>query len=175
MTTAATGLEDASEGHLRRELRFWEAIAISVGIMAPTAAMALNGVAPAGLVGRAVPLAFLFAAIAIALISYSFIRLTSYFNHAGSTYGLAGVTLGPRAGFFGGWALLGTYRCFIAANIAEGGLFGGMFCASTGIWNNPEWIAIALVAAGLAWLLAYGDASMATRALLSFEGFSVTL
>ena len=119
------------------------------------------------------PLAFLFAAIAIALISYSFVRLTSYFNHAGSTYGLAGVTLGPRAGFFAGWAL--TYSCFIAANIAEVGLFGGAFLDSTGIWHNPEWIVISLIAAGLAWLLAFGDVKVATRALLSFEGISVTL
>src|SRR5262245_4769352 len=37
--------------------------------MAPTAAMALNGVAPAGPIGRAVALAVPFAAIAIALIS----------------------------------------------------------------------------------------------------------
>ena len=44
-----------SRGKLRRELRVWEAFAISVGIMAPTAAMALNGVVPAGIVGRAVP------------------------------------------------------------------------------------------------------------------------
>ena len=43
-------------GVLRRELRVWEAFAISIGIMAPTAAMALNGVAPAGIIGRAVPL-----------------------------------------------------------------------------------------------------------------------
>jgi amino acid transporter len=56
-------------GKLRRELRVWEAFAISVGIMAPTAAMALNGVVPAGIVGRAVPLAFLLASIAIALVS----------------------------------------------------------------------------------------------------------
>jgi amino acid transporter len=86
------------KGTLRRELRVWEAFAISIGIMAPTAAMALNGVAPAGLVGRAVPLAFLFASIAIALVSYAFIRLTSYLNHAGSAYALAGVTLGPARG-----------------------------------------------------------------------------
>jgi hypothetical protein len=43
---------------LRRELRFWETIALSIGIMAPTAAMALNGVGVAGNVGHAVPLAF---------------------------------------------------------------------------------------------------------------------
>ena len=84
-TAAVPQAEDAPRGHLRRELRFWEAVALSIGIMAPTAAMALNGVAPAGLIGRAVPLAFLFAAIAIALISYSFVRLTKYFTHAGST------------------------------------------------------------------------------------------
>jgi amino acid transporter len=32
-----------------------------------------------------------------------------------------------------------------------------------------------LIAAGLAWFLAYGDVKIATRALLSFEGISVTL
>jgi amino acid transporter len=175
MTKQAAVPEERTQGGLRRELRFWEAIAISVGIMAPTAAMALNGVAPAGLVGRAVPLAFLFAAIAIALISYSFVRLTRFFNHAGSAYALVGVTLGPRAGFFAGWALLATYGCFIAANIAEIGLFGTSFLDGAGIWHNPPWIVISLVAAALVWFLAYGDVRVATRALLSFEGISVTL
>jgi amino acid transporter len=174
MATEAVAMEEP-RGHLRRELRFWEAIAISVGIMAPTAAMALNGVAPAGLVGRAVPLAFLFAAIAIALISYSFVRLTRFFNHAGSAYALAGATLGPRAGFFAGWALLATYSCFIAANIAEIGLFGTSFLSGAGIWDNPSWILVSLIAAALVWFLAYGDVKVATRALLSFEGISVTL
>src|SRR4051794_23531373 len=175
MATAASALDKASQGHLRRELRFWEAIAISIGIMAPTAAMALNGVAPAGLVGRAVPLAFLFAAVAIALISYAFVRLTRFFNHAGSAYALAGATLGPRAGFFGGWALLATYSCFIAANIAEIGLFGTSFLSGAGIWDNPSWILVSLIAAALVWFLAYGDVRVATRALLSFEGISVAL
>jgi amino acid transporter len=101
--------EERPRGQLRQELRLFEALAISVGIMAPTAAMALNGVAPAGLVGRAVPLAFPFAAIAIALVSYAFVRLTRYFNHAGSAYALVGLTVGPREGFFACWALLATY------------------------------------------------------------------
>jgi amino acid transporter len=170
-----TRSEKQSHNGLRRELRFWEAVALSVGIMAPTAAMALNGVAPAGLVGRAVPLAFFFAAVAIALISYSFIRLTRYFNHAGSTYALAGVTLGPRAGFFAGWALLGTYTAFTAASTAEIGLFGEAFFASTGIWDDSEWIIISLIGAGLIWLIAYGDIKVATRFLLSIEGISVLL
>ena len=175
-TEASAGRAEAPpRGRLRRELRFWEAIAISIGIMAPTAAMALNGVVPAGLVGRAVPLAFLFAAIAIGLISYSFVRLTRFFNHAGSTYALAGATLGPRAGFFAGWALLATYSCFIAANIAEIGLFGTAFLDGAGIWTSPAWIVVSLIAAALVWVLAYGDVRMVMRALLSFEGISVGL
>jgi amino acid transporter len=137
--------------------------------------MALNGTVPASLVGRAVPLAFLFAAIAIALISYSFIRLTTFFNHAGSTYALAGATLGPRAGFFAGWALLATYCCFIAANIAEIGLFSTSFFDGSGIWHNPPWILLSLIAAALVWVLAYGDVRVVGRALLTFEGISVTL
>jgi len=44
------------EGTLRRELSFIEAIALSIGIMAPTAAMALNGSLAAGITGSAVPL-----------------------------------------------------------------------------------------------------------------------
>jgi amino acid transporter len=162
-------------GTLRRELRVWEAFAISIGIMAPTAAMALNGVAPAGLVGRAVPLAFLFASIAIALVSYAFIRLTSYFNHAGSAYALAGATLGPRAGFFACWALLGTYSAFLAANFAEIGLFGESFFSGIGIWDNPDWVIISLVAAALIWLFAYNDIKAVTRSLLGFEAISVAL
>jgi amino acid transporter len=160
---------------LRRELRFWEAIALSIGIMAPGAAMALNGTLPASLVGRAVPLAFVFASVGILFVSYAFIRLTGYFNHAGSVYALSGVTLGPRAGFFSGWALLGTYLAFTAASTAEVGLFGQAFFNSTGIWPNAEWLVISLVAAALIWFVAYGDVRVATRALLSMEGLTVTL
>src|SRR3712207_3169779 len=72
----STEADSAQEHGLRRELRFWEAIALSIGIMAPGAAMALNGTLPASLVGRAVPLAFVFASVGILFVSYAFIRLT---------------------------------------------------------------------------------------------------
>jgi len=171
----STEAEAGQERGLRRELRFWEAIALSIGIMAPGAAMALNGTLPASLVGRAVPLAFVFASVGILFVSYAFIRLTSYFNHAGSVYALSGVTLGARAGFFSGWALLGTYLAFTAASTAEVGLFGQAFFDGTGIWPNAEWLMISLVAAALIWFVAYGEVRVATRALLTMEGLTVTL
>jgi amino acid transporter len=160
---------------LRRELRFWEAIALSIAIMAPTAAMALNGTVPAQLVGRAVPLAFIFATVGVLFVSYAFIKLSANFSHAGSVYAFSGATLGPRAGFFSGWALLGTYLAFTAASTAEAGLFGVAFFQGSGIWKAADWIVIALVAGALIALLAYGDIRVATRSLLGLEGISVLL
>src|SRR4051794_35333057 len=110
-------------GRLRRELSFWETIALSIGISAPTAVLALNGVLPAQLVGKAVPLAFVFSGLAVICVSYVFIRMARQFAHAGSVYAFTGRTWGPRAGFFAGWALLGTYLCFTIASSAEVGLF----------------------------------------------------
>jgi amino acid transporter len=173
---ATTAAEDrGAGGGLRRELRFWEAIALSIGIMAPTAAMALNGTVPATLIGQAVPLAFIVATVGVVFVSYAFIRLSQHFSHAGSVYAFSGVTLGPRAGFFAGWALFGTYLAFTAASTAEVGLFGQAFFDGTGIWSDAEWLVIALVAgAGIA-LIAYGDIRVATRSLLGIEGISVGL
>jgi amino acid transporter len=172
---AATGGGSATGGGLRRELHFWEAIALSIGIMAPTAAMALNGVAIAGLIGRAVPLAFLFALVGVLFVSYAFVQLSREVNHAGSVYAFTGYTLGPHAGFLAGWALLGTYLMFTIASTAEVGLFFGSFLASTGIADNADWIWIALVAGvGIA-IVAYGDVRVATRSLLTMEGISVSL
>lgn len=174
--SAAPGRVPAEQrGGLRRELRFWEAIALSIAIMAPTAAMALNGSAPAGLIGRAVPLAFIFAAIGVLLVSYGFIRLSRYFSHAGSVFAFSGVTLGARAGFFSGWALLGTYLAFTCASTAEAGTFGVAFFQGTGVWKSADYFIIALVAAVLIAVLAFGDIRRATRSLLGMEGISVTL
>jgi amino acid transporter len=174
-TQASTPSATPPSHGLRRELRFWEAIAISIGIMAPTAAMALNGTAPAGLIGRSVPLAFIFATIGVLLVSYAFIRLSRYFSHAGSVYALAGVTLGPQAGFFSGWALLGTYFAFTCASTAEAGTFGVAFFQGSGIWKSADYIWIALVAGIIIAFLAFGDIRIATRSLLGMEGISVTL
>jgi amino acid transporter len=175
MTTQADTRNPEETGGLRRELRFWEAIALSIAIMAPTAAMALNGTVPAQLVGRAVPLAFIFATIGVVFVSYAFIRLSGYFSHAGSVYAFSGITLGPRAGFFSGWALLGTYLAFTAASTAEAGLFGVAFFQGSGIWDGAEWLVIALVAGALIVFFALGDIRVATRSLLGLEGISVLL
>ena len=166
---------DRQQGQgLRRELRFVEAIALALAIMAPTAAMALNGTAVAGLIGRAVPLAFVIATVGVLFVSYGFIRLTRYFNSAGSVFALAGATLGPRAGFFAGWALMATYTLFTIASAAEVGLFGQTFLDGIGA-GNVDWLILALIAMVGVAILAFGDIRVATRSLLGMEGISVLL
>src|SRR5712692_1378675 len=132
------------EGTLRRELSFIEAIALSIGIMAPTAAMALNGSLAAGITGSAVPLAFLLAAIAVGLASFSFIQFSRYFAHSGSIYAFNGIALGSRVGFFSGWALFGTYLAFTGASMAEVGNFAQTFFGNLHV--TIDWLPLALIA-----------------------------
>jgi amino acid transporter len=162
-----------SANGLRRELSFVEAIALSIGIMAPTAAMALNGSLAAGIAGSGVPLAFLLATIAVALASFSFIQFSRYFAHSGSIYAFNGIALGPRVGFFSGWALLGTYVAFTCASVAEVGNFAEAFFA--GLQVSVDWLPLALIAGTLIWVFAYGAITLSTRLTLVIEGISVLL
>jgi amino acid transporter len=160
---------------LRRTLGFLGTLSLSVGVMAPTLAMSLTGVGPAGLIGRAAPLAFLMAAVGVGFVAYGFVRLSSHFAHAGSVYGFVGGAVGPRAGFIAGWALLGTYLVFPAVSMAAFAVFGVAFLKVTGISSSPSWLPIALVGWALIWLLASRDVRVATRSLLSFELVAVAL
>ena len=87
-----------------RKLGTIEVAAISLGFMGPVMAMSLNGIGVAELVGKAVPFTFIVASIGTLFVAYSFIRLLGKITHAGSVYALAGIALGPRAGFFSGFA-----------------------------------------------------------------------
>src|SRR3954454_13931106 len=92
-------MSDPGGGGLRRELHFWEAIPLSIAIIAPPAAMARNGVGIAGLIGRAVPLAFLFALIGVLLVAWGIAHLVRELSHAGSVYAITSASLGARADF----------------------------------------------------------------------------
>src|ERR1700749_4130305 len=91
--------EPATRPALRRELRFLETASVSVGVMAPTLAMSVTGVAAAMALGRAAPLAFAVAALGVGLVAYGFVRLAAEVSHAGAVLALVGKTLRPPAGF----------------------------------------------------------------------------
>src|SRR5436190_7834858 len=173
----ATSLEAATGGvgRLRRSLGFLGTVSVSVGVMAPTLAMSITGVGPARLIGRAGPLAYVLASLGVGLVAYGFVRLSSFVSHAGSVYAFVGRAVGPRAGLFTGWALLGTYIVFPPVSMIGVAVFGQAFLRDTGISSSAGWLPIAIVAWAVIWLLASRGVRNTARALLAVEGVSMAL
>jgi amino acid transporter len=165
----------ARPGDLRRQLGFLGTISLSVGVMAPTLAMSVTGSQAARLIGRAAPLAFAFAAVGVAFVAYGFVRLAGHFSHAGSVYAFTGLSLGPRAGFCTGWALLGTYLVFPTVSIMGIAIFGRAFLESTGIAASPPWWPVALAGWAVVGVLGAQGARTTTRSLLAVEVVAVVL
>ena len=158
----------------KRKLRLWEALALSLGLMGPTLAMAGNGQGIIGTVDKAVPLVFTLGFVGVALVAYGFIRLTQRYNHAGSAYALVGATLGPRAGFVAGFALFGTYLFFTICTAAVFGAFLNALLASASGADTSLGYGIAAVAC----LLGTGyvntrDTTTVSRSLLAIEGVGI--
>ncbi|UPK76318.1 APC family permease [Nocardioidaceae bacterium SCSIO 66511] len=153
----------------KHKLKLWEALALSVALMGPTIAMALNGVGVAGLAGPSVPLVFALGFLGVALVAYGFVRLTRYFNHAGSVYALAGATIGPRAGFFGGFALVATYTMFAASTLAATGVFVDAFLSQLNVDTTVSWLIVAAMTAVIVAVLCTRDSRVTARTLFVIE------
>ena len=163
---------------LRRSLSVWQAVGLSVALMAPSMAANINPQGTALTVGRATPLAFFLAAIAVLLIAYVFVRLCQYYRHAGSVYVFAGATLGAPAGAIAGLCLMGTYVFYALVTSSAAGIFGAKFLDIIGVWNDqPDWAGflIGFIALALALFLAVVPAKRAAEVLLSVEGITVAL
>src|SRR5436305_4132637 len=140
-------------GALRRDLGFWGTASLSVGGMAPTLAMSVTGVQAARLLGRAAPLAYVLAGAAVVLIAYGFVRLSAAYSHAGSVYAFIGKTLGPRAGFFATWMLIGTYIVFPPVSVLGMAAFTQAFLRHAGLATGTSWLPIALISWAVVWAL----------------------
>jgi amino acid transporter len=162
---------------LKRSLSVWQAVGLSLALMAPSMAANINPQGAAG-AGRAVPLAFLIAAVGVLLVAYTFVRLCQYYRHSGSVYAFVGATLGPRAGVVAGWGLAGTYMFYAVTTASAAGIFGAGLLDSLGIWKNqPAWAPILIVGIVLvlALVLAALPARGGTNVLLIVEVCTVTL
>src|SRR6266700_6706133 len=175
---ATTPAEKTTQGSgLKRSLSVWQAVGLSLALMAPSIAANIN---PQGAIGagRAVPLAFLIAAFGVLLVAYTFVRLCQYYRHSGSVYAFVGATLGPRAGVVAGWGLVGTYTFYAVTTAAAAGIFGTGLLDSLGVWTNqPSWSPMLIVGVvlALALLLAALPARGGTNVLLVVEVCTVAL
>jgi amino acid transporter len=108
---------------LPRKLRLSQAIGLSISMMAPTAAMALNLSLVAQTVGRAAPPAFAIGTAVMAIVGLSFVAFSRRIAHAGSVYAYVARVFGRRCGLIAGWTLLLTYLAFAGGVSALVGSF----------------------------------------------------
>jgi amino acid transporter len=156
---------------LRRALGLLETAGVSVAMMAPTAAMALNGALAASQAGPAVPLAFLLAFATIGCVAFAFVTFARVYASPASVGEFNRRGLGAFAGRLSAWALLFVYVLFVAGSAAEFGAFAAAAFAYGGI--TIAWLPLALACLAIvAWV---GTRPMRTssRAMLVIEGVSV--
>jgi amino acid transporter len=167
-TTQPTQGTAPSEG-LHKELSLVDAAAFSVGLIGPVGAIGLLGTGAALIIGRAVTLSFVFAVVGVALVAYCFVKLSQHISHTGSVYALCGVTLGPQAGFFAGWALMGAYIAIGCGSTIEIGLFARTFLNDAFGTHITQWWWLAMIGLLGVSAVAFMEIRVITRALLTSE------
>jgi len=168
----------APQRSLRRNLTVWQAVGLSIALMAPSMAANINPQGMVGTVGRSVPLSFFLAAVGVLLVSYGIVRLCQYYQHSGSVYAFVGATLGPRTGTVSGLALFATYTFYGVVTSCASGWIGMAFLDQVGLVHNPQtWVGFVIAACSLllALFLTIMPARRGTTTLLVIEGLTVAL
>jgi amino acid transporter len=156
---------------LRRALGLFETAGISVAMMAPTAAMALNGALAASYAHAAVPLAFVLAFVTIGCVAFAFVTFAQVYASPASVGTFNARGLGPFAGRLSGWALLLVYVLFAAGSAAEFGAFAAAAFAYAGA--SVGWVPLAFACLAITAYVGTRPARTSSRAMLVVEGVSV--
>jgi amino acid transporter len=107
------------------------AIALSAAAMAPVLAVVLNAPAAVPAAGAALPLSFLIAFIAAALVGNTVVQFARRFPTAGSFYTFNTKGLGPAGGFYTGWLFWIGYALLAPGLFAAFGAFVHDYLVST--------------------------------------------
>lgn len=126
----------AQEQQLARgTLRTWDAVAISVSVLAPGMAMLLNVPGVAAIAGGSTPLAFLLGGVACLSLAFVVIGFTRRMATAGYAYTYASRSLGKESGFMAGWLYAFGLICFVPMTMAgTAGLAADLLGLSAGWW-----------------------------------------
>jgi amino acid transporter len=138
-------------------LRLWDAIAISVSVLAPGMAMLLNTSGVAIEAGGSTPLAFLLGGVACLALAFVVIGFTRRMASAGYAYTYASRSLGKTTGFVTGWLY-----------------FFGMICFVPMTMSGAAYLATDLLNIGTNWWIAFFFIGMALFVVLSVIRIKVT-
>src|SRR5215813_14617966 len=153
----------AAAGELAHgSLRLWDAIAISVSVIAPGMAMLLNVTGVAAVAGGSTTLAFLLGGIACLALAVVVIGFCRRMATAGYAYTYASRSLGKEAGFMAGWLYFFGFICFVPMTMSGVG-----FLAADLLGLNPKlWILFFFIGMVLFLILSTVHIKVTTRVQL---------
>jgi amino acid transporter len=142
VTNAPTTTESPKKPHglQRGVLTIPNAIALSAAAMAPVLAVVLNAPAAASAAGAALPLSFLIAFIACALVGNTVVQFAKKLPSSGSFYTFNSKGLGPLAGFFTGWLFWIGYAILAPGLFTAFGAFVHDYVVGTFNVEIPWWL-----------------------------------
>src|SRR5450755_3002429 len=130
----------------RGALSTWDAIAISVSVLAPGMAMLLNVPGVALVAGGSTPLAFLLGGIGVLALAFVIIGFTRRMASAGYAYTYASRSIGKEGGFVAGWLYAFGLACFVPMTMAGvAGLAINLLGLDTKFWFPFFLIGMALL------------------------------
>ena len=161
--TSPNLITGAATGQLAHgSLRLWDAIAISVSVLAPGMAMLLNVSGVAAVSGGSTPLSFLLGGVACLALAFVVIGFTRRMASAGYAYTYASRSLGKGVGFMAGWLYFFGMICFVPMTMSGVG-----YLATDLLGLNPKlWIVFFFIGMALLIALATIRVKVTTRVQL---------
>src|SRR5215475_3399780 len=143
-------------------LRLWDAIAISVSVIAPGMALLLNVSGVSAVAGGSTPLAFLLGGVACLALAFVVIGFTRRMATAGYAYTYASRSLGKEAGYMAGWLYFFGFICFVPMTMSGVG-----FLAADLLGVSPKlWIVFFIIGMALYLVLSIIRIKVTTRVQL---------
>src|SRR5919199_6935347 len=146
----------------------------SVTHMAPGAAIAFSILVSVQFAGPVLPLSVVFALLACLLVANSIGQLAKQIPSAGGLYAYVSQALGPRAGFFTGWAFLlfepmvFPFIILVFATATED-------VVKTELGINLSWWPWVLVGTAIVFLLTYRDVRISANAGIALGLFEIAV
>ncbi len=153
-------------------LSVWDALAISIAVIAPAMAASYNTSFAATVAGGSTPLSFLIAGLSSLALAYVVIQFTRRMASAGYAYTYTTKALGPSIGFVIGWLYTFGFALFVPMTMAGSSYYLGVLLNSLFGWTINWFIFFILGMIGI-FLLSYYDIRISTRSQLVFGALSV--
>ena len=156
------------------QLGFFEVVALSVAIIAPTFASSMNFGMMVSSAGTAIGFVFILSVLMLLCVAFSFVKFGQRFASAGSAYAYVKAGLGDNVGTVSGWGLLLAYFTFTSGcSAAFGYLLSAFIQEISGV--QVPWIIFTVLGIVAIWLITYYDIQLSTRIMLFIELASIAL